>query len=192
MIRVILFVSLLCAITGNAQTTPAETWIGGKTTGAQPYLEYGMGADRLGGAKMTYLDTGVVVKVIDSTAANYKVRLSRSHTGYLPKNNFKKDPSLRIQPYYLSNNFIITGDDRYDYVTITLDEKLPYQAIQQINPSKLVVDVFGLTSNTNWINHRETSREIRNVYYEQVEDDVFRVIIELNHEKHWVHSIYYD
>mgnify|MGYP000026373394 CR=1 FL=1 len=49
-----------------------------------------------------------------------------------------------------------------------------------------------MTSNTNWINHRETSKEIKNVYYEQIEDDVLRVIIELNHAQHWGHAIYYD
>jgi N-acetylmuramoyl-L-alanine amidase len=141
---------------------------------------------------MTYLDTGVVLKVVDSTSGNYKVQLSQSHAGYLPKNNFKRDNSIRIRPYYLSNSFVITGDDRYDYVAITLDEKLPYQSIQQVNPSKLVIDIFGLTSNTNWINHRETMKEIKNVYYEQVEDDVLRVIIELNHPQHWGHAIYYD
>lgn len=192
MIRYWLCVCLLVGTNSFAQINQEGRWIAGKTTGALPYLEYGLGADRLGGAKMTYLDTGVVVKVIDSTAGNYTVQLSKLHVGFLPKNNFKKDNNIRFKPYYLSNSFVITGDDRYDYVTITLDEKLPYRSIQQVNPSKLVVDIFGLTSNTNWINHRETSKEIKNVYYEQIEDDVLRVIIELNHAQHWGHAIYYD
>src|SRR5687768_16077366 len=115
MIRYWLCVCLLVASDSFAQNRQGVNWIAGKTTGAQPYLEYGLGADRLGGAKMTYLDTGVVVKVVDSTAGNYKVQLSHLHVGYLPKNNFKKDNSIRVQPYYLSNSFVITGDDRYDY-----------------------------------------------------------------------------
>lgn len=63
--------------------------------------------------------------------------------------------------------------------------------MQQINPSKIVVDVFGATSNTNWITQRSSAKEITNVYHEQVEDDVFRVIIELKHQQHWGYSIYY-
>ncbi len=35
----------------------------GRTVGELPYLEYGTGDDRLGGAKMTYLDTAVLIKV---------------------------------------------------------------------------------------------------------------------------------
>ena len=163
----------------------------GTTTGSLPYLEYGLGVDRLGGAKMTYLDTNIVVKVIDSTIGNYKIQLSKDHQAYLPKANFKKDSTIKIQSYYLTNSWMVTGDDKYDYLMISLDEKLPYRSMQQINPSKIVVDVFGATSNTNWITQRSSAKEITNVYHEQVEDDVFRVIIELKHQQHWGYSIYY-
>lgn len=163
----------------------------GTTTGSLPYLEYGLGVDRLGGAKMTYLDTNIVVKVIDSTIGNYKIQLSKDHQAYLPKANFKKDSTIKIQSYYLTNSWMVTGDDKYDYLIISLDEKLPYRSMQQINPSKIVVDVFGATSNTNWITQRSSAKEITNVYHEQVEDDVFRVIIELKHQQHWGYSIYY-
>jgi hypothetical protein len=41
-----------------------------------------------GGAKMTFLDTGVVIKVVDSTLVNYKVQLSKGHFGLSPKKQF--------------------------------------------------------------------------------------------------------
>jgi N-acetylmuramoyl-L-alanine amidase len=34
-------------------------------------------------------------------------------------------------------------------------------------------------------------QEIRNVWYDQIEDDVFRVFIELKHQQHWGHAISY-
>lgn len=163
----------------------------GTTTGPQPYLEYGFGYDRLGGAKITYLDTGVVVKVVDSTAVNYKVQLSKDHVAFLPKNSFRRDSSIKAASYYLTASLLATGDDKYDYLSITLDEKLPYRSIQQINPSKLLIDIYGATSNTNWITQRSSAKEIKNIFYEQVEDDVYRVTIELNNEQHWGYSIYY-
>jgi len=164
----------------------------GKTTGALPYLEYGLGVDRLGGAKMTYLDTNIVVKVVDSTIGNYRIQLSKDHFAYLPKNNFKRDSTIKMQSYYLTNSWMVSGDDKYDYLMVNLDEKLPYRSMQQINPSKLVIDVFGATSNTNWITQRSSAKEIKNVYHEQLEDDVFRITIELKHEQHWGYSIYYQ
>jgi N-acetylmuramoyl-L-alanine amidase len=54
------------------------------------------------------------------------------------------------------------------------------------------VDIFGATSNTNWITQLSTAKEIKNAWYEQTEDDVFRVIIELKHQQHWGYLIYYD
>ena len=192
MIRYSIYVFLFSTLQAQAQLPSNGRVLSGKTTGALPYLEYGLGADRLGGAKMTYLDTGVVMRVVDSTPGNYKVQLSKSHYGYLPKNNFKKDTTIKLQPYYLTGSWLVSGDDKYDYVSVSLDERLPYRSIQQINPSRIVVEVFGATSNTNWITQRPSAKEIRNVYHEQPEDDVFRIIIELEHEQHWGYAIYYE
>ena len=191
MIRTFFTGFLLISISALSQPLGQDKLLVGKTTGLLPYLEYGFGVDRLGGAKMTYLDTNIMVKVIDSTIGNYKVQLSKNHQAFLPKSNFRKDSTIKIQSYYLTNSWMVSGDDKYDYVTISLDEKLPYKSMQQINPSKIVIDVFGAISNTNWITQRSSAKEIKNVYHEQMEDDVFRITIELNHQQHWGYSIYY-
>lgn len=176
----------------TVQSQPAQNnFLAGKTTGTLPFLEFGLGEDRLGGAKMTYLDTSVLVKVVDSTIVNYKVQLSNYHFAYLAKTSFVRDSTIKVQPYYLTSSWLVNGDDKYDYVSITLDERLPYRSMQQINPSRIVVDIFGATSNTNWITQRSSAKEIKNAYYEQAEDDVFRIIIELKHPQHWGYSISY-
>lgn len=140
---------------------------------------------------MTFLDTNIVVRVVDSINNRYKIKLSEYHYGWLPKENFIADSSITIRPFYLTNDWRVYGDDRYDYVTIGLDGKLPYRSMQEINPSRIVVDIFGATSNTNWITQLSTAKEIKNAYYMQLEDDVFRVIIELKHPQHWGYGISY-
>ncbi len=190
MIRFLSFIFLGFSLQAAAQT--AQNYLPGKTTGPLPYLGYGLGEDRLGGAKMTYLDTNIVIKVIDSVKNDYKLELSKNHFGYLPKADFKRDSTVKIQPYYLTNSWKVYGDDKYDYVNVSLDERLPYRSIQQIDPARIIVDIFGVTSNTNWITQLSTVKEIKNAWYEQVEDDVFRVIIELKHSQHWGYGIYYD
>ena len=177
---------ICCACTASAQDT-----LIGRTTGPLPYLEYGLGDDRLGGAKMTYLDTNVLVKVVDSSAADYKIQLSASHHAWLPKANFRRDTSAKPRLQYLSASWRVWGDDKYDYVSLGLPERLPYRSIQQIGPSRIVVDIYGLTSNTNWITQLKTVKEIKNVWYEQAEDDVFRIFIELRHQQHWGYYISY-
>ena len=163
----------------------------GRTTGQLPYLEYGVGDDRLGGAKMTYLDTNILMKVVDSTKDDFKVQLSAQHIAYLPKVNFRKDDSAIIQANYLTASWRVYGDEKYDYVTVSLPEKLPYKSMQLLAPSRIVVDIFGAVSNTNWITQLKTVKEVTNVWHEQIEDDLFRVFIELKHKQHWGYAIFY-
>jgi len=62
----------------------------------------------------------------------------------------------------------------------------------QFRTSTIEVDLFGVTSNTNWITQLSSAKEVTNTWYEQIEDDVFRIHISLRHQQHWGHSIYYD
>ncbi len=169
----------------------APHYILARSTGKLPSLLYGLGEDRLGGAKMGYIDTNILLRVIDSTKENYSVQLSRYHTAYIDKSYIKPDSAQQEKPFYLTNSFSVKGDSLFDYVGISMEEKLPYKSSMEINPSKIVVDIFGVQSNTNWITQLRSTKEIKNVYYNQVEDDVVRVTIELQHRQHWGYSIGY-
>lgn len=190
MTRFLILSALLFSLISAAQPAGSPVFLG-RTTGNLPYLEYGLGTDRLGGAKMSLLDTGVLLRVVDSTVINYKVQLAAAHFAYLPKTQLRRDTITRWQPYYLTSSWLVNGNDSFDLVTVTLDERLPYRSQQLIHPSRLVVDIFGATSNTNWITQRSTALGIRNVYHEQIEDDVFRVVIELQQAQHWGYRIFY-
>ena len=175
--------------------TQDSIWLG-KTTGKLPFLEYGIGDDRLGGAKMGYLDSNIQLKIIDSFNVDYKVRLSANHTAYIPKESvvlIRKERNRKIvHNPDLSGSFKVFGDADYDYVMVNLPAPMPYRSLQLIEPSRIVVDIFGVTSNTNWISQLKSVKEIRNTWYEQTEDDVFRVFIELKHSQHWGYKIDYD
>ena len=149
---------LLIATALSAQETENFRWA--RTTGRLPFMEYGPGEDRLGGAKMTYLDSLVVLKVVDSLNSDYIVQLSSNHRAFIPKENVQWVNGKTAAPYSLSGNWKVYGDDRYDYVTINLQDKLPYKSMMQISPSRIVVDIFGATSNTNWVTQLNTAREI--------------------------------
>lgn len=163
-----------------------------KTIGPIPFMEYGLGDDRLGGAKMGYLDSNILLRVVDSVNGDFRVRLSRNHYAYVARANCQELPLVALHPYYLSSSFKVFGDSAYDYVTVNMEAKLPYRSIQTIQPSGIDVDIFGVTSNTNWITQLSTVKEIINTWYEQIEDDVLRIHISLKHNQHWGHSIYYD
>ena len=162
-----------------------------RTNDSLPFLKYGLGEDRLGGAKMTFLDSNIVLKVIDSSKDDYKVQLSEFHTAYIEKEQVYKTEDIKSHQQ-LTDSWKVYGDSLYDYVSIALDERLPYNSVMEIHPSRIIVNIFGAVSNTNWITQLSSAKEIKNAWYEQPEDDVMRVIIELKHPQNWGYRIFYS
>ncbi|MDE3252143.1 MAG: N-acetylmuramoyl-L-alanine amidase [Bacteroidota bacterium] len=181
----------LCFLQAQAQNDFAPHHLG-RTTGKLPSLAYGLGTDRLGSAKMGYLDSNVLVRVIDSVDNLYQVQLSRFHTAYIEKTFVKPDSAGIEKSQYLTNSIIAKGDSAFDYVGISLEEKLPYHAYMEINPSRILLDIYGVKSNTNWVTQLRSLKEVKNVYYNQVEDDLLRITIELKHAQHWGFHVAYE
>ncbi|NCI45306.1 N-acetylmuramoyl-L-alanine amidase [Sediminibacterium soli] len=171
--------------------TVTQKYIPARSVGKLPAISYGLGDDRLGGARMGYMDTELLFRVIDSTAALYHVQLSKYHTAYVDKAFLRFDSLPQEKPFYLTGSMLAKGDSTTDSVFIAMDAKLPYKSYMEIDPAKIVVEIFGVQSNTNWITQLKTLKEVKNVYYNQVEDDVLRVTIELLHRQHWGYSIGY-
>jgi N-acetylmuramoyl-L-alanine amidase len=191
--RVLIFVVISNLIMFNTFNSNAQsTYKAARTTGVLPFFEYGPGDDRLGGAKMTYIDTNVLVKIIDSSGTDYIIELAPNLKAFIAKSSVVIDSTYKIRPYYLSGNWKTFSDDRYDYITISMPERLPYRGTMQVNPSRLIIDLFNTTSNTNWITQVGANSEIRNTWFEQVENGVLRVYVDLKSKMHWGYSVYYD
>ena len=161
------------------------------TKGRLAHLEYGLGEDRLGGAKIGYLDSQIQLKIIGKVGADYKIQLAKNRVAYIPDDQVALLPKGSFTAASLTGAWSVYGDEKYDYVTLALSTKLPYQSMQELNPSRIIVDVFGATNNSNWITQLQTAKEVEQVDYEQVADDIFRLKIQLKHRQHWGHNIYY-
>ncbi len=162
------------------------------TKGRLAHLEYGLGDDRLGGAKIGYIDSNIVLKIIGKVGTHYKVQLAKTRTAYIPEELVTLEPKGSFNPESLTGKWNAYGDEVYDYVKLGLYARLPYQSFQLTDPSKIIVDVFGATNNTNWITQLQTLKEITKLDYEQIADDIFRITISLKHAQHWGHLVYYN
>ncbi|UYQ92484.1 N-acetylmuramoyl-L-alanine amidase [Chitinophaga horti] len=179
-------------ITGSTFSMASSIPLVVKTVGSMPYLEFGLGEDRLGGARMTILDTAVLLNVTGKVGGDYRVQLANNVTAYIPSGQTALMPPGTFPPTSLTSSWRVWGDDKYDYVSVGLSAKLPYRTKQEINPARIVLDIFGATANTNWISQLQSVKEIKNAYYEQVSDDIFRVTIDLVHAQHWGYNVYYN
>jgi N-acetylmuramoyl-L-alanine amidase len=162
-----------------------------RTKDELPYLNYGLGTDRLGGSKISHITSGIVLQAIGKVGELYKVQLSKNYQAWIPESCVEVVSQGVFKPESLVGAWSASGYDKYDVLTISLNEKLPFRTFHEINPSRIIVDIFGATSNTSWLTqYIQTLKEIKNLTYEQIEDDIFRVIIELTHN-HWGHKIEY-
>jgi len=162
-----------------------------RTKGELAYLNYGLGEDRLGGAKLGYLDSAVVLHLTGRVGNQYRVQLSQSHTAWVPQEVVRLLPPGGFVPTSLTGSWSVQGDSAYDYVRVPLTQRLPYRSQLLTEPARLVVDIFGATSNTNWITQRDGLRELGDVTYEQLQPDVFRLVLHLRHRQSWGYHIGY-
>jgi len=161
------------------------------TTGKLPQLAYSSGEDRLGSAKMGYIDTSVVMKVIDTVKNLYKVLLSSLHHAFIEKIYTQRFPDTMLSTT-LCESWRVKGGDEFDTVSFSLTGRVPYKSWMEINPSRIKIELYNVQSNTNWITQLTSAKAVKNVWYEQVESDVLRITIELVHQQHYGYSIGYN
>ena len=171
---------------------PTDSLVLVRTKTALNYLNYGLGEDRLGGAKMGYLDSLVLLRITGQYKDLLRVRLTETLTAWIPKSQVRPDSVARLPLQYLTGAWRVRGDDKFDYVSISLPERLPYQLRQEIKPSRVVVEIFGATANTNWITQMQSAKAVEHLDYEQVADEHLRVTIYLKEIQHWGNSAYYE
>ncbi len=160
--------------------------------GKRPFFNAGLGSDRLGGAKLGFLVEGVKVIVTGKVGEQYRVKLSEGMEAWLPQEYAQLSPINATLPYTLTGSISVTGNDSEDVVRVGLGQKVPYTSEQLTDPMAIVVNIFGTTSNTNWITHQNSAKEIQQVKCTQVGADHYQLTIFLKQKQHWGYDISYE
>jgi N-acetylmuramoyl-L-alanine amidase len=176
---------------GRVTTIDRLLPIVGTTRGERPYLNAGLGTNRLGGDKLEFLVPGIGLLITGKAGNQYRVDLGEGMEAWIPEQMATLEPSGTAPPFSLTGSWVVSGDDRTDLVEIALEQKLPWISRQETNPSRIVIDLFGAVSNTTWITHVGTAREVRAVRHDQVGARTFRITIELAHPQIWGYAIRY-
>ena len=158
--------------------------------GKRPYLNAGLGEDRLGGSKLGFLQEGIRVVITGKVGSQYRVKLSTSMEAWLPEGFAKLLPPEEPLPHALAGSLSATSEGSEEIVTLALSEKLPYSSELLVNPNAIAVDIYGATSNTNWISQSRFVKGIESITWKQVAADQYRILIGLLHP-HWGYDIEY-
>lgn len=160
------------------------------TTLPGAYLQYGNGADRLGGSKMGFLDADIPMTAVGETDNLYKVALGQQAFAYIPKSSVAGGGAgAQVVNTGSASVFNIGKADR---IAISLPQRLPYYAYTQIDPSEIIVKLYGATNNTNWLTQRNATEMIEYVDLRQEESDVLSLVIRLKDKYQWGFSLAYE
>ncbi|MFZ1288961.1 MAG: N-acetylmuramoyl-L-alanine amidase [Melioribacteraceae bacterium] len=162
------------------------------TKGDRPSLNYGLGTDRLGGSKLSFLEEGIKLIIDGMHGDQYRVRLTDNLVAWIAKDQADLLPIGTLLPYSFTDSWAAYGGKNYDKIIINLNEKLPFSTRQEVNPTRIIVDIYGATSNSNWITQHLTTDGIKNLNYEQVENNLFRITIEPKRKQIWGYKIGYS
>lgn len=182
-------VAILTVAAIQAQTDTTLYFI--KTTGKLPQLGMSKGTDRLGSAKMGYIDTGIVLRVADTLGGLYTVRLSANRLAYLDLNAGSRVVPANWQPVVTTASWRAKPGAGYDSLTIGLGQKVPYTTHMLLHPARIVLHLYGVQANTNWITQLQGLKAIASLDYRQVETDVVEVTIGLKDKYHSGHQVMY-
>ena len=154
------------------------------------YLQYGDGDDRLGGSKMGYLNPGITLKVIGEIHDLFKVQLSENRFAFINREYTR--PTPKSTRTVNTNNMSVFNNGKTDRISISLPERLPYVSWTQQDPTVINVDIYGAMNNSNWITQQRDLGMIEYVNAEQVESDIFRLVIKLKEKYSWGYAVNYE
>ena len=154
------------------------------------YLQYGSGGDRLGGSKMGFLDPGIVLKVVGQVADLYKVQLSANRFAYIHAEDVELTP--RSNHTVNTNSISISRKGNRDCIRLSLPERLPYASRTELDPTVIVVEVFGAMNNSNWITQHDELGMVEYFDLQQTDSDVLRLVLKLKEKYCWGYSVNYE
>ncbi len=168
------------------------------TTKKYSYLNYGAGTDRLGGAKINYLPEGIQMYADAENENLYRVRLSQNRYAYIPKSQVEVVGKVNEGYDFMQENVVLSGSSsafnngEYDRVAIAVGGKKPYIVKEYADPHKIVVDLYGVQCNSNWLTHKSGLKSVDNIDVESIDSDITRVTVYLKTKSSWGFSMDYS
>jgi len=155
------------------------------------YLNYGAGTDRLGGAKINYLPEGIKMYADAENENLYRVRLSQNRYAYIPKSQVEVAGKWAPESDFMQSNVVLSesssvynaGD--FDRVSIGVEDKRPYIVKEYNDPHRIVVDLYGVQCNSNWLTHKGGLKSVDHIDVESIDSDVTRITVYLKTKSSW-------
>lgn len=122
----------------------------------------------------------------------YKLRLSSNQSIYIPKTSAEFLPDGTLPPKSTIEVIRTKDDGEFVRVEIGLHEKLPYEIKHTDKPQNLKIKIYNAISNIDWIFFDRNQNLVKNITWNQINDDELEINIELNQKHLWGYFVDYE
>ncbi len=142
------------------------------------------------GYKLVNQPAGVRFRYLGETPDYYQVMLADNVYGYVKKIDATLEPVGTSLPGGEVSFVIVNNFNRYVQVSMNIGDKLPFEVRQDGN--LMMIDIYGLTSDTDWIRLNDTQRYIKSIWWSQPQNGIYRLNIRWSDEHFWGYKCYYE
>lgn len=154
------------------------------------YLQHGNGSDRLGGSKMSFLTEGIELTADGETGNLYRVALGESDHAYIQKSAV--EAGGRGGAVVNSGSISISNTDSTDRIVVSLPRRLAFYDRAEIDPSTILVTLYGATNNSNWVTQRNATSMVDYLDLRRDSQDALTLVIRLKDRYTWGYSVDYQ
>ncbi len=157
-------------------------------------------------ARTTPLDSGVRLEVDGWVGDQVRCLYIPGHHVFIERKDLVFETDTKPEhssvsspaPHAVARTINIQPNQYGDSVRIPLDQRLPYQVEQKLLPNTLILRVYGVTADTDWVTSESQDADLKkerlidHVTWRQASDDQYEVTVHLSGTKQWGYIIRYD
>lgn len=156
------------------------------------YLQHSAGTDRLGASKMGYLAEGISLTAFAASPDLYQVYLTTNETAYIPRDLVVDTLEYDAVNTVATGSISVTNAGNCDRITVKLPARVPYYCRTLLEPSTLLVTLYGVVNNSNWITQLANTGMIDYVDLRREGDETLTLAVRLRERYQWGYSVGYD
>ncbi len=190
-------------VTSKATITTVEHLQIARTVKAPTVVRLGPGL-----ARTTPLVEGVKLVIDGWLADNMRCSYSPNCHVWVKRQDLIFEPAITqdarlfkanngMVPQAVARTINIVPDNYGDNICLPLTERLPYQIEQKLNPNCLILRVYGVQSDTDWItsepkDNADDRSILDHVSWRQAEDNVYEITVHLSGNRQWGYQVGYN
>ncbi|MFH1940920.1 MAG: N-acetylmuramoyl-L-alanine amidase [bacterium] len=145
-----------------------------------------------GQAYAWFLPRGVKLWLTGSRGVWHRARLAEGQFAWVPEGSFQVLPPGTPVPRGVVRFVRAEGMEDRVRISVPLGERLPFHILQKTNPASLIVTLYGVWADTDWIPQDFSDPIIQDIRWRQAASGVYELEVLLNQDQQWGYDPRYD